>query len=57
VAAERARRRELAELVPDHLLGHEHGRTIRFSPRSFIPSMRLSSRSSTKGPFFDDLDT
>jgi hypothetical protein len=30
-------------------------RIIRFWPLSFIASIRLSSRSWTKGPFFDDL--
>src|SRR5207237_2328027 len=32
-------------------------RIIRFSLTAFIASIRLSSRSSTYGPFFDDLDT
>jgi hypothetical protein len=32
-------------------------RIIRFSPEAFIASMRLSSRTSTNGPFLDDLDT
>jgi hypothetical protein len=32
-------------------------RTIRFSLPAFIASIRASSRASTKGPFFDDLDT
>ena len=83
VRAERPRRRELAELVPDHLLGDEDGhvlapvvdrdrvadhlredvevrdqvRIICFSPDSFIAWIRLSSRSSTNGPFLLDLDT
>jgi hypothetical protein len=35
----------------------DHVRTGRFSPVSFILSMRLKSRSSTNGPFFEDLDT
>jgi hypothetical protein len=30
-------------------------RIIRFSPAAFIASTRESSRSSTKGPFFEDL--
>ena len=32
-------------------------RIIRFSLTAFIASMRLISRPSTKGPFFDDLLT
>jgi hypothetical protein len=32
-------------------------RIIRFSLAAFIASMRPMSRSSTKGPFFDDLLT
>jgi hypothetical protein len=32
-------------------------RIIRFSPVAFIASIRPSSRSWTKGPFFEDLDT
>jgi hypothetical protein len=32
-------------------------RTMRFCPLWFISSMRLNSRSSTNGPFFDDLLT
>src|SRR4051794_13697311 len=35
----------------------DHVRIIRFSFAVFIASMRLSSRSSTNGPFFDDLLT
>ena len=31
-------------------------RIIRFSPVAFMASIRLISRSSTKGPFFDDRD-
>jgi hypothetical protein len=31
-------------------------RIIRFSPLVFIASIRPMSRSSTKGPFLDDLD-
>ena len=31
-------------------------RIMRFSPVLFIASIRLSSRSWMKGPFFDDLD-
>jgi hypothetical protein len=31
-------------------------RIIRFSPVAFMASIRPSRRSSTKGPFFDDLD-
>jgi hypothetical protein len=34
----------------------DHVRIIRFSPEAFIASIRLSSRSWTKGPFFEDLD-
>jgi hypothetical protein len=32
-------------------------RIIRFSPVAFMASIRLSSRSWMKGPFFDDLLT
>jgi hypothetical protein len=32
-------------------------RIIRFSLAAFMASMRLISRASTKGPFFDDLLT
>jgi hypothetical protein len=31
-------------------------RIIRFSPEAFMASILLMSRSSTNGPFFDDLD-
>jgi hypothetical protein len=34
----------------------DHVRIIRFSFVAFIASIRPSSRSSMKGPFFDDLD-
>src|SRR5262249_57393658 len=33
----------------------DHVRTICFDPEAFIDWIRLSSRSSTKGPFFEDL--
>jgi hypothetical protein len=41
--------------VSDHL--RDQVRIIRFSPALFIASIRLSSRPSTNGPFFDDLLT
>jgi hypothetical protein len=70
--AVRPRRRELAQLVPNHLLGHEDRHVdlpgkivdaraqVRITRRSFVrlsDSILSCNLTSIYGPFLDDLDT
>jgi hypothetical protein len=60
VAAEEPRRGELAQLVADSgktVEVRDQVRSGRFSPVSFIVSIRFMRLASTKGPFFEDLLT